>query len=154
MVLALTSPARARVDEETQEILRGLEVLQVVIERIKPEIERDGLYEETIQTDVELKLRMAGMKVLSEEDPARTQDTPYLYVHVDALKCGKGYVYKIQMSLREPVTLLRKGIRIRTTTLRFPGGIGITPHLSEIRDETRDLLDEFIEAWTEANAKR
>jgi hypothetical protein len=153
-VLAVSSNATAGVKEVEREVLQGLEEVRVIVERIKPEIERDGLYSNTLQTDVELKLRMVGMKVLQEdEDPQRT-DVPYLYLLVDALICAKGYVYKVQLSLREPVMLIRKGLRVVTTTLRFPGGIGITPHLSDIREEVRDLVDEFTEAWLEANPKR
>jgi hypothetical protein len=154
LVLAMSTNAAGDVKEVEREILQGLQEVRVIVERIKPEIERDGLYSNTLQTDVVLKLRMAGMKVLEEdEDPQRT-DVPYLYLLVDALKFSKGYVYKIQLSLREPVEVIRKNLRVLTTTLRFPGGIGITPYLSEIREEVRDQVDEFTQAWLEANPKR
>src|SRR4030042_2259715 len=48
--------------------LRGIKGLLVVVEKINPEIEKDGLTENQNQTDVELKLRMAGLNVLTSEE--------------------------------------------------------------------------------------
>ncbi|MBN1103170.1 MAG: hypothetical protein JXL84_07135 [Deltaproteobacteria bacterium] len=154
LVLAMSANAAGEVKLVEWEILHGLEEVMVVVERIKPEIERDGLYSSTLQSDVELKLRMAGMKILEEDDDPQRTDVPYLYVLVDALKCSKGYAYKVQLSLREPIRVIRNNVRVLASTLSFPGGIGVTPHLSEIREEVRDQVDEFTQAWSEANPKR
>ena len=52
------------VDQESRAVLRGLQGCEVVVENLRPEIERGGLTREQLQTDMELKFRMAGIKVL------------------------------------------------------------------------------------------
>jgi hypothetical protein len=143
----------ALVDEEQRQVLRGLERVHVVIKRLKPEIELDGLYRSTLQSDVELTLQMAGMKVLSEEESLQTSGVPDLCLKVNALKCSSGYVYNIGLSLEEKVTLSRRSIQISATTLRIWEQLGIAHRLSDVRDSVRDLLEEFVKGWQAANQK-
>jgi hypothetical protein len=138
--------------EET-EILKGVDGVRVEIKRLKPEIERDGLFRSTLQTDAELKLQMAGIKVLSEDDAADRPNIPSLYLNLDALKCSLGYVYRIQFTLREMVTLTRKPVKTLGTTYRTTERFGISTNLSEIREDAREVVDDFIKAWMEANSK-
>jgi hypothetical protein len=138
---------------EGRAILQGLEGVRVVVERLKPEIERDGLFGSTLQTDAELSLQMAGIKVLSEEDWLKTPGSPYLYLRVDAFQCARGYVYNITLTLEEQVTLVRKSLKVSATTSKIGHQLGITSNLSDIRGEARDLVEEFVKAWQEANRK-
>jgi hypothetical protein len=143
----------ALIDEEQKQVLRGLERVHVVIKRLKPEIELDGLYRSTLQSDVELTLQMAGMKVLSEEESLQTPGTPDLCLKVNALKCSSGYLYNVGLSLEEKVTLVRRSIQISATTLRIWEQLGVAPRLSDIRDAVKDLLEEFVKGWLAANQK-
>jgi hypothetical protein len=63
--LAISSQASARRFAAEAELLSGLDGLRLAVERIKPEIERDGLFGNILLTDMELRLRLAGIKVLS-----------------------------------------------------------------------------------------
>lgn len=135
------------------EVLKGLKAVRLDVERIKPEIERDGLFRETLQTDMELKLRLAGIKVLTEEEAQATPDAPLLYLNADALKCSFGYVYNIGLYLIESVTTVRRPMKARATLLRIPEHLGIASRLSEVRDAAGDTLDEFVNAWKEVNSK-
>ena len=65
---------------------------------------------------------------------------------MDALKCSLGYVYKIRLSLMEPVKLVRN-IKVSATVMRIPDELGITSNLSDIRDAAGDFVDEFVKAW-------
>ena len=47
--------------------LKGLKGVGVIVGDMEPEVERAGLTQASIQTDVELKLRLAGIPLLSEE---------------------------------------------------------------------------------------
>jgi hypothetical protein len=143
----------ALIDEEQRQVLRGLERVHVVIKRLKPEIELDGLYRSTLQSDVELTIQMAGIKVLSEEESLQTPGTPDLCLKLNALKCSSGYVYNVGLSLEEKVTLVRRSIQIPATTLRIWEQLGIAPRLSDIRDAVKDLLEEFVKGWQAANQK-
>jgi len=154
MSLVVSTGADAYITHGEEEVLSGLETVCIKVERLKAEIEADGLFTSTLQSDVELKLRLAGIKVLSEEQCRENPNFPYLYLFVDAFKHSEGYVYRVQLSLREPVTVIRKGTKTMATTLRIRDELGITPHLSEIRDEAQDLVDEFIKAWQTVNRKK
>ncbi|MEW6262522.1 MAG: hypothetical protein AB1641_05540 [Thermodesulfobacteriota bacterium] len=154
VILVLAAQAlAAQLKEEELEVLRDLPGVRVEVERLKPEIERDGLYCGTLQTDVELKLQMVGIKVLSEEEWLKTTGSPYLYLHIDVLKYSKGYVYRIHLALREKVNMTRKHLQVFATTMRMPVRFGVTKRLANIREETDDIIDIFINNWMEANAK-
>jgi hypothetical protein len=154
VILAISTCAFAYMKHGEEEVLQGLEAVCVKVERLKVEIEQDGLFGGTLQTDVELKLRLAGIRVLSEEQWLENPDSPYLYLFVDAFKYAEGYVYRIQISLREPVMIIRKGIKATATTLRIRDELGITADLSDVRQEAQDLVDEFIKAWQKVNRKK
>ena len=153
MLAFSVTAALALLSEEQREVLRGLERLHVVVERLRPDVEVDGLYQSTLETDAELTLRMAGIKVLSEEDSSQAPGAPDLYLKVNTLKCANGYVYNLRLSLDETVSLPRKGAQVRATVLNFGDKLGIAPRLSDLRDEVRDLLEDFIRAWQAANQK-
>jgi hypothetical protein len=152
--LAISSQASARRFAAEAELLSGLDGLRLAVERIKPEIERDGLFGNILLTDMELRLRLAGIKVLSEEEAESKPDAPCLYLYVDAMKCSVGYVYTLRLSLREPVKLMRNNLKVSATVMRVMGELGITAHLSEIRDAAGDIVEEFIKAWKAANPKK
>jgi hypothetical protein len=154
VMVAISTCGFAFIKQGEEEVLRGLAAVTVKVERLRAEIEQDGLFASTIQSDVELKLRLAGIKVLSEEQCIENPDCPHLYVFVDAFKHSEGYIYRIQVSLREPVMVLRTRTKMLATTLRIRDELGITPYLSEIRGEAQDLVDEFIKAWQTANRKK
>jgi hypothetical protein len=152
--LAISTHAWAHLSAAERELLRGLDGFRLAVERIKPEIERDGLFRSILLSDMELRLRMAGIKVLSEEEAESKPDAPCLYLYVDALKCSLGYVYTLRLSLMEPVKLTRNNIKASAAVLRIPDELGITSHLPEIRDAAGDFLEEFIKAWKAANPKK
>jgi hypothetical protein len=70
------------------------------------------------------------------------------------MKCSLGYVYTLRLSLREPVKLMRNNLKVSATVMRVMGELGITAHLSEIRDAAGDIVEEFIKAWKAANPKK
>lgn len=152
--LVISTHAAAHIRTGQPEVLKGLEAVRLEVERIKPEIERDGLFRDTLQSDMELKLRMAGIRVLSEEEAQKKPETPILYLNVDALKCSLGYVYNIGLYLIEQGTLARKPMKASGIFLRIPEQLGIASRLSEIREAVDDSLDEFIKTWNASNSKQ
>ena len=153
-ILTIATHAMAHLSAADRELLRGLDGFRLAVDRIRPDVERDGLFRSTLREDMELRLRMGGIKVLSEEESEKNPDAPYLYLYVDALKCSLGYVYKIRLSLMEPVKLIRNNAKVSATVLRIPDELGITSNLSEIRDAAVDFVDEFVKAWKAANPKK
>ena len=153
-ILTLSTHAMAHLSAADRELLRGLDGFRLVVDRIRPDVERDGLFRSTLREDMELRLHMGGVKVLSEEEAEKKPDAPCLYLYVDALKCSLGYVYKIRLSLMEPVKLVRNNVKVPATVLSIPDELGITSNLSEIRDAAGDFVDEFVKAWKSVNPKK
>jgi hypothetical protein len=93
-----------------RDTLRGLPGVEIVVENLSPEVERDGLTGALIRADVERRLRAAGIRVYASQSENPSPAKPYLYVHVNALKVPsqEAYVIGLQVHLRQtlrsPVT--------------------------------------------------
>jgi len=152
----VTSPAVA--DEElAQATLKGLRAMNVVVESLKPEAERDGLLRDTIRTDVELKLRQAGIAVLSKSEPPAYA---YLYVNVGTMKPSAAsglYAYCVHVELVQRVYLARDAsVFTFARTWQSTGIFGTvgTFNLSSVRGTVRDSVDEFLNDYLAVNPKR
>jgi hypothetical protein len=153
-VLTTFTHAMALLSAADRDLLRGLDGFRLAVDRIGPDIERDGLFRSTLQEDMEIRLRMGGIKALSEEEVEKKPDAPCLFLYVDALKCSLGYVYKIRLSLIEPVKLVRNNVKVSATVMRIPDELGIASSLSQIRDAAGDVVEEFVKAWKAVNPKK
>jgi len=87
--LAIFSYAEAWADEEERRTLRGLKGVYVSIADLTPESGEIGLTQDQLRTDVELRLRKAGIKVLTQQDFYSAKGKPYLLISVG---CKKGEV--------------------------------------------------------------
>ena len=73
-------------NEMTRATLKGLPGVDVLVEVFDEQAKASGFDRRTFQTDVELKLRLAGIKVLMEKEKSATPGKPILYLHVNALQ--------------------------------------------------------------------
>jgi len=93
------------------EALRGLKGVGVMVEDINPDVEQYGLTKSQAQTDVELRLRKAGIKVLTREEATKAEGAPSLYVRVDTSArsglLGTLYDVRVQLALYQMVILER-----------------------------------------------
>ena len=155
MIFLLISVAMAYVDDKDS--LQGLKGVDVLVEFLEPDIEKDGLNRSSIKTDVELKLRMAGIKVLTREEKFKEPGMPYLYVNVNAVKReNEFYVYYIIVELKQGVSLMRDPkIFNLATTWEANGIIGIVyvNDVNSLRDTVKDRVDKFINDYLEMNPK-
>ena len=135
-------------DQRRRAMLRGLQGCGVIVGNLKPEIERDGLTNQNLQTDTELKFRMAGNKILSPG-----AGVPYFYLTVTVMKSQSGfYIFNISAALGEDVLLIRNGDTIWGTTWD-DNHLGMTSDLSDIRQRAKDMVDIFINDYLAANPK-
>jgi hypothetical protein len=140
-----------------RESLRGLKGLEVVVEVIEPQAERLGLTRAQVQTDVELRLRKAGIRVLTEEEAER-QGSTYLYINITASEARDVpglYSYLIDLSFRQRVILERdQSIRTIAATWNIASkGVVGANKLRNLREIVADYIDEFINDYLAANQR-
>ena len=128
--------------------LHRLDGVYVLVEEIEPEAQKDGLAGARLQKDVELRLRRAGVQVLTEEEWATAPGGPFLLVDVNTLKRAdrRPYVYSVHVKLMQQVTLERDSMMSFWATTWDEGALGIASaeRLSDVQDSVRDLVDKFI----------
>ena len=142
-----------------RESLKGLPGVRVVVERFRSSAESAGFDRQIFQTDVELRLRMAG--IAASED----SDWPVLYLNVNALdrKENERGGYSIGLELIQPVLLcsqlrsdltktLEDAMKIATiaATTWTSGSLGFGSIVS-VRDAVKDAVDRFINDWLAVN---
>ena len=132
--------------------------LSVVVESLPAAAAQLGLVPSQIQTDTELRLRQAGVRVLAG-DVARPM-TPYLYVNINAVSYEPQglYGYTVEVKLQQPVVLPRRGEALfMAATWSARGSIGLAPLervASRIRESISDQLSQFLNEWLAENPRR
>ncbi len=154
----LLIPTAHPASEYTVESLRGLTGVAVSVESFSPEVkERLPFSENQIRADVELKLRMAGIKVLSDEERFNTPGMPFLYVgvHIDETSDLLPILgYNITVQLRQQVYLARNFELLFGSTWEksVTDAVNIRS-VSTTRDMVKDFLDHFISDYLLVNPK-
>ncbi len=149
------TPFFAQDDESDRQTLRGLQGVHVVIESVNPKIKGDGLTKDRLRTDMEQKLRKAGIKVLSETENQMTPGRPYMYLNINILKYKyfPAYIYNIRVEVVQDVYLVRL-FDVRTGGVTWSiNTAGIAPRLREIRTSIESLVDYFAKAYLSINQK-
>ncbi len=152
VVLLLIVPTWADDTPQSRASLKGITTLKVVVENMNPDAERDGLTTNQIQTDVELRLRQAGI-TLSPTASA------FLYVAVPAQKRSAEfplYGYAIAVELIQPVIVPRdQPIAVYATTWSIVAASSVgAANLRTIRSFVVDYIDRFINAYLEQNPRQ
>jgi hypothetical protein len=143
------------------ESLKGLKGVEVLVEELKPELENYSLTMIQIQSDVESKLRMAGIEVLTREENEKTQPLrmPYFYVKINSYKPAwrrEVFVFNIEVALNQRVLLreyskyLEKSFYAPTWYASSIGAVGAM-NVMDIRDMVKELTDQFVQAYQKAN---
>ena len=153
LTMAMGRPVMGYDNENTRATLKGISGVQVLVEYFNENAKNAGFDTRTFQTDMELKLRLAGIKVLTEKESFAAPGSPYLYLSVSPViskKRGPNFPYAIDLELNQTVRL------VRDPSIEAPGetwsigsiGHGDIPH---IRESVKDYMDEFINAWLSVN---
>jgi len=142
----------------------GLNAVAVFVENIDPEAIKDGLSAEQIKTDVELRLRKAGIKVVPAEKCLPLPTSPYLYIIVNTVKfiSGLEYVYGTSVQLKQ-VAVIDRGKTVKpqkaslwVITWEKNDGVGITfveDLVGNVREHINDKVDMFIDDYLAENPK-
>jgi hypothetical protein len=158
--------------------LKGLHEVDVAILLAK-DIEATGLTESQLQVDVELRLRKAGISVVSADQlahdafgnpkfdteaegaefkrrVARLGDVGYLTAHVDGIVTDEGTVfYAVKVALIQSVKISRSNIAAVVTTWEDQelGAVG-KRKTQELRSAVMDLVDRFLNDYLSSNPRQ
>jgi hypothetical protein len=134
--------------------LRGLKEICVVIEELSVELAIAGLIQDQIRADVELKLRMAGIRVLSKHESLWIPASPYFSVCINVIRTRFGPIYSnVTVELNQGVYLERDSkiqIVVATWSTGFVGTLGGVK-IEHFMDIVKDLVDRFINAYLSVN---
>jgi len=106
----------AQGNEFSNATLKGISAISVLVEDLPDGAKVLGLTKESIQTDVELKLRLAGMTVVTLEESNSLPGRPYLYVFVNVT--ARPGAARIDVSLHQDARLERDGQRVTLVQIR------------------------------------
>jgi hypothetical protein len=153
LVFLFTSTANPAPQSEI-ESLRGLEGVYVFVEELNKETKRELPFDENqIRADAELKLRTAGIKVLTRNEFFNTSGS-YLYLQltVGSLPMLSGFYYNINVNLRQQVILKRSSRSLYGTTwdTNYAGFVSRSV-ASSIRDAIKARVDEFVNDYLSVN---
>ncbi len=137
--------------EDSRASLKGLREIRVRVEHIGEDLIRAGFRKETFQTDVELKLRLAGIKVIN----ALGAQNAYLYVNVNtsANASEQRAPFSINVQLIQSIILTRDQTiwSAAPTWSRSAAGTG---NVEYVRKQVEDLVDIFLNAWLSVNPRQ
>lgn len=156
MATAVCATLRAQ-DNAHDDTLKGIQGVGAVVENLRSDIEAAGLHGADVRTDVELKLRVAGIKVLTNGEALKQPGFPQLYVNI-SIMVGQGPIsgiaaYNLSVALKQGVILATdSSINTWTSTWQSDAvgysGAGMLPKL---RDNIKDMVDKFINAYLSVN---
>ena len=156
LVLTVT-PSGASNTEATRATLRGLLGVQVVMDAFTPEVESAGLLRKPLHTEVELRLRLAGIRVLTPEERLRVVGHPVLAINIHVLlnQLLGLTVYHISVALSQAVSLDTGAVASEggaTWDIATMGTLAMSD-LSRVREHVRDLIDAFSDAYLSVNPR-
>ena len=159
LVLTFYSPtAGFSFTADKRDTLRGLTEISVLVEYLPDDVEREGLNREHLQRDIELRLRQAGLHVLTISDVANSPGAPYLYVAVyPIISPSMNFTaYAVALTVKQLVQLSRNpGTELFATTWEGPmylGSLGDT-RVAAIRSKILDAVGRFVVDYRDVNSK-
>jgi hypothetical protein len=159
LLMALASPVSAADIQFERKTLAGLTEVGVIVEQIDPAMEKAGLKRFLLQTDVELRLRQAGIRVLTTAE-LEAPGSAFLLLSVGGTasrQLPKVFALCIRLALAQGVMLIRRPsvTSVGSTWYMDAQAVSVdTDYVPAVRESVRDMVDQFINAYLAANPKR
>jgi hypothetical protein len=147
-MLATARPALATDESVERQTLKGIKVVAVQVEPLRPEVEHDGLTQAQVKADVEQRLRESGIQV---DDAASAT----LLVNVNAVLVSQAApLYAVSATVGFQQDVVVRGLDATASTWST-GGIAAVgrANLPMVRDFVRSKVDKFIDAYFSVNPK-
>jgi len=150
--LIASHSVRADDSRLSRETLKDVRVISVMVEDLPDSAKILNISKDAIQTDVELKLRLAGMRVVPEQEGERLLGSPVLYVNLNVADDGKAADIKVDM--QQNALLERNKLWTPRITTWSTGILVSNPTSERIRNLIKDRVDDFLNAWLSVNPKK
>jgi hypothetical protein len=158
LFLNLTATAQKVPTVDDRGSLRGLPGFNVLIEsKHDAAAEMRGLTESQLQTDVELRLRKAGIRVLTLSEVKAVDAHPTLYVNLHLVSQDPpfdgAYVFHLSVDVRQTVLLVTPPSSKNfacTWETATTGTVGLQ-RVGDLRGRVGDLVDQLINDYLAAN---
>ena len=143
---------------DKRDTLRGLKEISVLVEYLPDDVEREGLNREHLQRDIEVRLRQAGLHVLTISEVANSPGAPYLYVAVYPITGLSVTVntYAVALTLKQLVQLSRNpNTELFATTWEGPIHFSSLSdsRVLDIRSRIFESVGRFIVDYRDVNSK-
>lgn len=153
----MSSSVFARDDEYSRKTLKGLNGVFLQGIFMDKDSESAGIEQKQIQSDVELKLKLAGIKVLTKEEHSKDKEPTSLAISINTYKYSQDVlIYYISIELSQVVYLMRDpnimAIDETWSVDRF-GNTSMKYAETNIRANIKDGIDRFIYAYLSVNPK-
>lgn len=150
----LVTPAIGQHVFGSKESLRNIGSLYVVVEKTQPDFESAGLSTDLIKTDVELKLRLAGIHILEKHQI--TAMSPWVYVNVNSFFDNDlgVFAFNVSLGIWQPVKLERNNISVFASTWATgsTGRVGLEA-VRSVRQQIKDVSDILINDYLSVNPR-
>jgi hypothetical protein len=148
-------PEKSSPRESKIESLRGIKSIEVLVENINEEAEKDGLKRDQILNDVELRLREHGIKNTPIHEKGKQSSQVYLYINLNIHKLYKSqiYIFGLNVELHQMVSLTRApSITVFAITWdrEITGKVGRS-YIHTIREDIIDSVDIFANDFLSVN---
>ena len=158
-VLFLVSPyVNAEYVANDKEVLRGIENIGVVIEKLPRKAKKLGITKNNLRRDVELKLQSAGIAVITPDGLNADPEIPFLLVTIILGRSESTFIYAVLIGLNEKVHLKRdpKIISYAMPWWRIikQEHIGKKGMEREVRNTLEYLINEFIKDHRSVNPRK
>ena len=133
--------------EALRSTLAGITNVNVQVEPVNADAERDGLTSADLRVDVESGLRAAGIGVLSQAELFLESATPFLHLDVMTVRLDGRYAYSVRLELWQAVRLVRDpSVQALAVTWSRPQLVGTVSaeRLIEVRSAVRAAVDAFV----------
>lgn len=147
---AMASDSKA--DRDT---LRGIKTIQVVVLDISADAIKDGLTVQQIRTDVELRLRKAGVVVVDDLPKSNRHLTIMAACVKRAYEGTSVYAYDVTVSFDQPaITVSNNVLAVLSTWSVGSVGLAGSSNMSRfVRETIGNFVDEYINAYLSVNPK-
>jgi hypothetical protein len=176
--ITIALPGVGRADDKARErkTLRGIQAIVVIVHEVeaewRAELEKVGLSESLLESEIERQLEKAGIRVLPDEASTRSEFEGILNVRlrfsdpepakkqfptfdkkgevIEKVDVKKRYVYAIRLNLRQLVSLKRDPAAEAFSITWQAESVGMR-RLALIKDDIKSMVDVFIEAYVSEN---